>query len=149
MPNVIKESRQAPSGEVAELADPLGQINGYVNQQVSASDYMISLQVRGVFQKKVDALFDRFDVIAAPSLPVAATTLETNLETDLSFADPVGGLGNLCGLPAISVPCGLTSTKLPVGIQFLARVRNDHAVLAAANLLQQHTEWHKAHPPIS
>lgn len=137
------------TGKVAELADPLGQINGYVNQQVSASDYMLSLQVRGVFQKKVDALFDRFDVIAAPSLPVAATTLETNLETDLSFADPVGGLGNLCGLPAISVPCGLTSTKLPAGIQFLARVRNDHAVLAAANLLQQHTEWHKARPPIS
>lgn len=137
------------SGKVAELADPLGQINGYVNQQVSASDYMLSLQVRGVFQKKVDALFDRFDVIAAPSLPVAATTLDTNLETDLSFADPVGGLGNLCGLPAISVPCGLTSKKLPAGIQFLARVRNDHAVLAAANLLQQHTEWHKAHPPIS
>lgn len=137
------------SGRVAELADPLGQINGYVNQTVSASDYMLALQIRGVFQKKADELFDHFDVIAAPTLPVAATPLSTNLETDLSFADPVGGLGNLCGLPAIGVPCGLTSKKLPAGIQFLARVRNDHLVVAAANLLQSHTQWHLNRPPIS
>jgi len=137
------------SGKVAELADPLGQINGYVSQQIRASDYMRALQICGVFQAKADALFDQFDVIAAPSLPVAATTLDTNLETDLSFADPVGGLGNLCGLPAISVPCGFTSKKLPIGVQFLARVRNDAAVVNAANLFQQHTKWHTEHPPIS
>lgn len=137
------------SGRVAQLADPLGQIGGYVNQQVSADDYMLALQIRGVFQKRVDALFDDFDVIAAPTLPVAATPLDTNLETDLSFADPVGGLGNLCGLPAISVPCGFTSRKLPAGIQFLASVRNDHLPLAAATLLQRHTHWHLRRPPIS
>jgi aspartyl-tRNA(Asn)/glutamyl-tRNA(Gln) amidotransferase subunit A len=137
------------SGKVAELADPLGQINGYVNQQILASDYMRALQIRGVFQAKVDALFDEFDVLAAPSLPVAATPLDTNLETDLSFADPVGGIGNLCGLPAISVPCGLTSKKLPIGIQFVARVRNDAAVVAAATLFQQHTKWHAQRPPSS
>jgi Asp-tRNA(Asn)/Glu-tRNA(Gln) amidotransferase A subunit family amidase len=137
------------SGKVAELADPLGQIGGYVNEQISASDYMRALQIRGVFQKRVDALFDEFDVVAAPSLPVAATALETNLETDLSFADPVGGIGNLCGLPAISVPCGFTKQKLPAGIQFLARVRNDRAVVAAASLLQQRTDWHTKRPPIS
>jgi aspartyl-tRNA(Asn)/glutamyl-tRNA(Gln) amidotransferase subunit A len=137
------------SGKVAGLADPLGQINGYVSQQILASDYMRALQIRGVFQAKVDPLFDEFDVLAAPSLPVAATTLDTNLETGLSFADPVGGLGNLCGLPAISVPCGFTSNKLPIGIQFLARVRNDALVVAAATLLQQHTNWHTQRPPIS
>lgn len=137
------------SGKVAELADPLGQINGYVNQQILASDYMRALQIRGLFQAKADALFDQFDVLAAPSLPVAATTLDTDLETDLSFADPVGGLGNLCGLPAVSVPCGFTSKKLPIGVQFLARVRNDAAVVNAANLFQQHTKWHTERPPIS
>ena len=137
------------SGKVAELADPLGQINGYVSEQISASDYMQALQIRGVFQKRVDALFDEFDVVMAASLPVAATTLETNLETGLSFADPRGGLGNLCGLPAISVPCGFTAEKLPVGIQFMARARNDRDVVAAANLFQQHSDWHTKRPPIS
>jgi aspartyl-tRNA(Asn)/glutamyl-tRNA(Gln) amidotransferase subunit A len=137
------------SGKAADLADPLGQIGGYVNEQISASDYMRALQIRGVFQKKVDALFDEFDVVAAPSLPVAATNLEANLETDLSFADPVGGIGNLCGLPAISVPCGFSARKLPAGVQFLARARNDRAVVAAATQFQQHTDWHRKRPPTS
>jgi aspartyl-tRNA(Asn)/glutamyl-tRNA(Gln) amidotransferase subunit A len=137
------------SGKVAELADPLGQIAGYANEQISTSDYMRALQIRGVFQKRADALFDDFDVLMAPSLPVAATTLETNLETGLSFSDPLGGLGNLCGLPAISVPCGLTEKKLPAGVQFVARVRNDRAVVEAANLFQRNTDWHIKRPPIS
>ena len=135
------------SGKVSELVDPLGQIGGYINEQLSASDYMSALQIRGIFQKKVDALFDEFDVLAAPSLPIAATTLETNLETDLTFSDPLGGIGNLCGLPAVSVPCGFTTKTLPIGIQFIARVRNDRAVVAAASLFQRNTDWHTRRPP--
>jgi aspartyl-tRNA(Asn)/glutamyl-tRNA(Gln) amidotransferase subunit A len=109
---------------------------------------MRALQIRGVFQKRVDALFDEFDVIATATQPVAATPLEMNLETELSFADPIGGIGNLCGLPAISVPCGFTAKKLPAGIQFVARARNDRFAIAAANLFQQHTDWHTKHPPL-
>jgi len=110
---------------------------------------MRALQIRGIFQKKADALFNEFDVLVAASLPIAATTLETNLETDLTFSDPLGGIGNLCGLPAISVPCGFTSKTLPIGIQFVGRVRNDRAVVAAASLFQRNTDWHTRRPPIA
>jgi aspartyl-tRNA(Asn)/glutamyl-tRNA(Gln) amidotransferase subunit A len=137
------------SGKVAELADPLGRVAGYVNEQIPASDYMRAQQVREICQESINALFDTFDVIAAPTLPVAASTLDTNLEKGLSFPDLVGAIGNLCGLPAISVPCGFTSQKLPIGIQFVARCGNERAVLAAANLYQQLTDWHTKRPPIS
>jgi aspartyl-tRNA(Asn)/glutamyl-tRNA(Gln) amidotransferase subunit A len=136
------------SGQVADLSDPLGQVAGYINEQIPAADYLRAQQIRGVLQKKIDTLLDPFDVIAAASLPVTASTLDTNLETGLSFADPLGGIGNFCGLPAISVPCGLSDKKLPIGIQFVGRVRNDRAVVAAAELFQQHTDWHKQRPPI-
>ena len=137
------------SGDVAKLTDPLGQINGYAYKQISASDYLQALRVREILQEKIDTLFDKFDVIAAAGQPVTATTLDTNLETNLSFADPLGGIGNLCGLPAIGVPCGFSSAGMPMGIQFLARVRNDAAVVAAARLFQRHTGWHARRPPIS
>ena len=100
------------SGKVAELADPLGRVAGYVNEQIPASDYMRAQQVREICQESINALFDTFDVIAAPTLPVAASALDTNLEKGLSFPDPVGAIGNLCGLPAISVPCGFSSTSI-------------------------------------
>jgi Asp-tRNA(Asn)/Glu-tRNA(Gln) amidotransferase A subunit family amidase len=136
------------SGGVAGLTDPLGKIGGYIAQQIPASDYTRSLRIRAVLQRKIDALFDAYDVIAAASLPVTASPLTANLETDLSFADPLGAIGNLCGLPTISVPCGFAA-GLPVGIQFVARALDDQKVIDAARLFQQHTDWHTKHPPLA
>src|SRR5260370_11112220 len=134
------------SGRVSELADPLGQIAGYVNLQIAASDYMRALRVRTILRQKMEPLFTRFAAIAAPTLPVTATTLETNLETDLSFADPLGAIGNLLGLPTVSVPCGFKNKTLPMGIQFLAQVHNDVLVLDVARLYQRHTAWASVQP---
>lgn len=136
------------SGKVAELTDPLGQIAGYVNEQIPGADYVRALQVRDILQRKMTDLFDTYDVIVAASQPIAATPLETNLETDLVFPDPLGGIGNLCGLPALSVPCGFTDKGLPVGIQFLARAGNDIAVIRAARTFQQYTDWHRRKPKL-
>ncbi len=137
------------SGKVSELSDPLGRISGYINEQIAADDYMRALQVCGICQQKIDELFEKYDVLAAPTLPVAASALDANLEKDLNFPDPLGGMGNLCGFPAISVPCGFTSAKLPIGIEFAARVREDAKAVAAAKLYQEHSEWHTKRPPIS
>jgi aspartyl-tRNA(Asn)/glutamyl-tRNA(Gln) amidotransferase subunit A len=136
------------SGRVSELTDPLGQIAGYVNEQYSAADYLQALKVREILQKKMEALFESFDVLVTAAQPVAATPLELNLETGLVFPDPLGGIGNLCGLPALSVPCGFTENNLPVGLQFVARAGDDFAVVQAARMFQQRTDWHKKHPKI-
>jgi aspartyl-tRNA(Asn)/glutamyl-tRNA(Gln) amidotransferase subunit A len=136
------------SGRTADLTDPLGQIAGYVNQQISGSDYLHADRVRAIAQKRMAELFDDYDVLAAPTLPVAATPLEMNLEKDLSFPDPLGALGNMCGLPAVSVPCGLNEKALPVGLLFVAKAGNDLAAVQAARTFQQYTNWHKAHPPL-
>ena len=136
------------SGRVSELTDPLGQIAGYVNEQYSAADYLQALKVREIIQKKMDSMFDTFDVLAAASQPVPATPLTMNLETDLTFPDPLGGIGNICGLPAMSVPCGFTDKNLPVGLQFVGRAGDDYAVIQAGRTFQLHTEWHKRHPKI-
>ena len=136
------------SGRVSELTDPLGQIAGYVNEQYSAADYLQALKVREIAQKKMDSLFDAFDVIAAAAQPVPATPLALNLETDLAFPDPLGGIGNICGLPAMSVPCGFTDKNLPVGLQFVGRAGDDYAVIQAGRTFQLHTDWHNKHPKI-
>src|SRR5216683_1479325 len=136
------------SGRVSELTDPLGQIAGYVNEQYSATDYLQALKVREIAQKKMDALFETFDVLATAAQPVPATPLSLNLETGLVFPDPLGGIGNICGLPAISVPCGFTDKNLPVGLQFVGRAGDDFAVIQAGRTFQSHTDWHKKHPKI-
>ena len=136
------------SGRVSELTDPLGKIAGYLNEQFSGADYLQALRVREILQKKMEALFDSFDVLVTAAQPVPATPLETNLETELAFPDPLGGIGNLCGLPALSVPCGFTAKNLPLGLQFMARAGDDFGVIQAARTYQQHTDWHRKHPKI-
>ncbi len=139
-------SKLIDSGDVAQLSDPLSQIGGYVAQTVSGQDFLRAQRIRRVLQQKTDGIFQQCDVLVAPSQPIPASTLDTNLETGLSFSDPVGGIGNLCGLPAQSVPCGFTKSGLPIGIQFLGQVLNDSAVIATAEMFQSRTDWHKRHP---
>lgn len=136
------------SGQEAELSDPLGRIGGYANEEISAADFVTAQRIRGILQRKMDELFQEVDVLAAATLPVTATTVDANLDLTLSFSDPIGGIGNFCGLPAISVPCGFGDNGLPVGLQFIGRALDDARVIAAARALQTHTDWHKRRPKL-
>jgi len=137
------------SGRVKELIDPVGRVGGYVSQSVSGADYTTALRIRDILQKTMADLFDSYDVLATATQPVAATPLSLNLVTGLSFPDPLGAIGNLCGLPAISVPCGFTDKNLPIGLQFVGRAGDDAAVLQAGRIFQQSTTWHRKHPKIT
>ncbi len=150
------------SGRCAELADPLGQINGYASREFSASDLLQIQRVRVFLQQKINALFDRFDVIAAPGEDTAAIPLkpppEPPREQQQRERRPPNQRGNsmqpdaissLCGLPALTVPCGFNKDDMPLGVQFMARALDDERVIAAARLFQQHTDWHTKHPSLS
>ncbi|HLY92770.1 MAG TPA: amidase [Candidatus Angelobacter sp.] len=137
------------SGRVQQLNDPLGQIGGYMNEEISASDFILAQRIRTVLQRKMDEIFTRVDVLATPSLPVTASKLDANLDLALTFADPIGGIGNFCGLPAISVPCGFGQHNLPVSLQFIGRTQDDAKVVQAARIFQSQTDWHKKHPDLA
>ncbi len=136
------------SGRVSELNDPAGRIGGYVAKQIPASDFIRANRVRTICQKKMAQRLEKVDVLACASLPATATKLDANLDEALDFSDPIGGIGNLCGLPAISVPCGFADGK-PVGIQFIGPALGEDRVLRVAHLFQQHTNWHRKHPPLT
>lgn len=136
------------SGHVAELSDPVGKIGGYVNEEISAADFMNAQRVRAILQRKMDELFEQVDVLAAASLPVTATLVDANLDLALTFPDPIGGIGNFCGLPAISVPCGFDDHGLPVGLQFIGRALDDARVIQAGRLYQARTDWHTRRPKL-
>jgi Asp-tRNA(Asn)/Glu-tRNA(Gln) amidotransferase A subunit family amidase len=137
------------SGKASELNDPLARIGGYLDLTVSGADYTSALRIREILQLKMLELFDSYDVLATAALPVPATPLDLDLSKGLSFPDPLGAIGNLCGLPALSVPCGFTDKNLPAGLQFIARAGDDAAVLQAGHSFQQFTTWHRKHPTLS
>jgi len=137
------------SGRCLGLTDPSGQVGGFVGQQMSGSDYLRAQRVRRVLQQKMAGIFREYDILISASQSFTATKLDANLETDLSAPDPLGAIGNLCGLPAVSVPCGFDANGLPVGLQFLGAPMADSTVLAAADAYQRLSDWHRRHPPAS
>jgi aspartyl-tRNA(Asn)/glutamyl-tRNA(Gln) amidotransferase subunit A len=120
-----------------------------MNEEISASDFLLAQRIRGILQKSMDAVFAQADVLVAASLPVTATTLDANLDDALSFPDPIGGIGNFCGIPAISVPCGFGHQGTPVGLQFVGRPLADDKLVQVARLFQTRTNWHTQHPKLT
>jgi Asp-tRNA(Asn)/Glu-tRNA(Gln) amidotransferase A subunit family amidase len=55
--------------------------------------------------------------------------------------------GNLSGLPAISLSCGFSSDKLPIGLQLIGRPFDEATLLRVALAYEQSTPWHKMFPP--
>jgi aspartyl-tRNA(Asn)/glutamyl-tRNA(Gln) amidotransferase subunit A len=53
---------------------------------------------------------------------------------------------NLAGLPAISVPCGLTSTNLPIGLHIIGKPFDESTIIRTAHAFEQATEFHKQRP---
>ncbi|HEX5324895.1 MAG TPA: amidase [Capsulimonadaceae bacterium] len=153
------------SGSCAKLRDALGRINGYASEQFSATDYLDVQRIRAILQRRIDALFDEFDVLATAGSDVTAQPLapEPNpkppvkderrprlapkQEEEARQCSP-DGVSSLCGLPALSVPCGFSKERLPYSLQFIARATNDQAVVSAARMYQSHTEWHRQHPKL-
>ena len=151
------------SGRCALLQDPLGQINGYASSEFRANDYIQLQRLRLELARKFDALFDHFDVVAAPGQGSTASLIDRpprpaapprtppqpNPQRRAFTRDSLqpDGISSLCGLPAVTVPAGLAENQLPIGIQFIARAGHDGAALAAARLLQAHSDFHRHFPP--
>jgi len=93
-------------------------------------------------------VFGRVDLLAVPTTPVPAPSLEANdLQTTLTLTRFTGPF-NLTGLPAISIPCGFTKGGLPIGLQLVGRWWDEATVLRAAHAYQQATDWHTRAPPL-
>ena len=58
----------------------------------------------------------------------------------------MGTLGNLIGLPAVTVPSGFSEDDLPTSIQFMGRPYDENAILSIATAYQSMTAWHERHP---
>jgi len=101
--------------------------------------YVKAHQVRALIRRDYEQAFERVDVVAMPTSPMAAFRLGEKTEDPLQMylADVFTVAANLAGLPAISVPCGLTEAELPVGLQLTGRPFDETTLLRAADALER------------
>jgi aspartyl-tRNA(Asn)/glutamyl-tRNA(Gln) amidotransferase subunit A len=120
---------------------------------MTATTYIKSIQERLAYSREFDQALESVDLIAGPTLPVAAPAIvEKEVKIGKSQEDVRIAMlrltrpGNLSGLPAISIPCGFTKEELPVGLQLIGRRFDEITVLRAAYAFEKATPWHNCFP---
>ncbi|HEY3384011.1 MAG TPA: Asp-tRNA(Asn)/Glu-tRNA(Gln) amidotransferase subunit GatA [Vicinamibacterales bacterium] len=110
--------------------------------------YLKAQQVRTLIRQDFDRAFDRVDVVALPTTPTAAFRLGEHLDDPLQMylADVFTVGAPLAGLPALSMPCGFTQAKLPVGLQLIGRMFDEATPLRTADAFERDTDWWRAAP---
>jgi len=97
-------------------------------------------QARATLRRRCDAIFDTVDLLSTPTMPGGAPEIGTLPPT--VFTGPF----NCLGWPAISVPAGLTSEGLPLGLQLVARPWHEATLLRAAAEIERRGPWRGGRP---
>ena len=110
--------------------------------------YVKAQRVRALIRQDYERAFERVDLIATPTSPTTAFTLGERLEDPIKMylADVFTVSANLAGIPALSVPCGL-SDGLPVGLQLTAPAWGESRLLRAGAAYERLTGWWSLAPP--
>ncbi|HEY0984515.1 Asp-tRNA(Asn)/Glu-tRNA(Gln) amidotransferase subunit GatA [Schlesneria sp.] len=110
--------------------------------------YTKALQVRRLIRNDFDAAFQQVDVIAGPVTPTPAFKIGEKTKDPLAMylSDIYTISANLAGIPGISLPCGLTKSGLPIGLQLLAPPFAEVRLLQAGRMLERETDWHLMSP---
>ncbi len=118
------------------------------NLGVPATDYIRSLRIRDLVQKRVPEVFAKFDALVAPSYLQVSPPITANLDTYFAGSDnKISGFSNMLGLPAIGVPMGFGPGHLPLAMQIVGPPLREDTLIAIASAYQNATGWHLQHPP--
>jgi aspartyl-tRNA(Asn)/glutamyl-tRNA(Gln) amidotransferase subunit A len=101
--------------------------------------YLKAQKVRALLTHDFEDAFKKVDVIATPTAPTTAFKLGEKVNDPLAMylADIYTVTANLAGIPGVSVPCGESRDKLPIGLQLLGKHFDETTVLRVAHVYEQ------------
>jgi aspartyl-tRNA(Asn)/glutamyl-tRNA(Gln) amidotransferase subunit A len=114
----------------------------------TGGEYVQAQRVRNVLKRDFAAALQQVDVIASPTMSNPAPAFQGIDVMTTARMPSFTGPYNLTGMPAISVPCGFTSTGLPVGLQLAGKPFDEPTVLRAAYTYQQHVRLFEKRPAL-
>jgi len=111
--------------------------------------YLKGMKIRTLIRRDFDEAFTQCDLIAMPTAPSPAFRIGEKSSDPLQMylSDIYTISANLAGIPAISIPCGVSGEGLPIGLQLLAPPFQEERLLRAAHAYEQATSWHLKTPP--
>lgn len=142
LPETYQKSRAEGFGEEVKRRILLGTFvlsSGYYE-----AFYAKALRVRTRLRQDFARVFEEVDLLLAPTVPNVAFRLGEKVADPLEIyaCDVLTVSANLAGVPALSVPCGLGESGLPIGLQIIGPELGDEEVLAIGRRFQELTDHH-------
>lgn len=111
--------------------------------------YKKAQQVRTLVKNEFNKIFKSYDVILTPTSPTVAFDIgsKANNPLEMYLADICTVSVNIAGLPGISIPCGVNSEGMPIGMQLIANKFEEEKILNAAYTFEQLINFREKYKP--
>lgn len=142
--NMYKKTRSEGFGAEAKRRIMLGSFvlsSGYYDAY-----YLKALRTKALIKQAFDKAFEKYDVILGPAAPTTAPKLGSSLEDPIKMylGDIYTISVNLAGLPGMTLPCGIDSKGLPIGLQLIGDCFEEKNIIRAAYSFEQTRAYHKS-----
>jgi aspartyl-tRNA(Asn)/glutamyl-tRNA(Gln) amidotransferase subunit A len=135
-------------GTVRQLRDPLARYQPEITRALTGADYVKAMRMRAVLQEKMAEFYGRYDVIVTNNFLSVAPAVDRDLNETLPYPDPVGAIGNACGLPSLALPCGFGRDHMPAGFQIMGSAFEEGVLCDLGEMYQARTRFHRERPPL-
>lgn len=104
--------------------------------------YLQAQKARTLLIKSFDELFASYDLLLTPTAPTPAFGIGDNVGDPIKMylSDVMTVPASLAGIPALSIPAGVSTAGLPIGVQVMAPMREDAKLLAFARSMEDYDE---------
>lgn len=111
--------------------------------------YKKAQKVRTLVMKEFEKVFSKFDIILTPTSPTTAFNIgeKSNNPMEMYLADICTVSVNIAGLPAISIPCGVDSNGMPVGMQLIGNKFSEETILKTAYAYEEVEKFREKYKP--
>ena len=111
--------------------------------------YKKAQKVRTFVKKEFDKNFAKYDVLLTPVAPTTAFNIgeKSNNPLEMYLADICTVSINIAGVPAISIPCGVDKSGMPIGMQLIGKRFNEETILNAAYAFEQKEKFREKYKP--
>ena len=128
----------------------------FLSREWTAEELTSAGMVRHAVTNAMAKFMAKYDLLITPTLAVPPFPVHTQGPEKINgkIVHPVKWLcytlvANMTGQPAATVPCGFTSTGLPVGLQIIGKHLDDVTVLKASRAFELAKPWHDFYPPLT
>jgi aspartyl-tRNA(Asn)/glutamyl-tRNA(Gln) amidotransferase subunit A len=115
---------------------------------ITGSEYVQAQRLRARLRAEMNDVLRTVDVLATPTMAGPAMSFAKVFDPNLGFPKSNMAPFNFTGLPALAVPCGFSSSGLPLSLQIAGRAFEEATVLRVGHAYEQATEWHTRRPPV-